>query len=741
MQEIENLKSFYKTGFDNIPKDFLQPCLRNCRRWRRGTLGFTSSALKDWAGSFVHILKGVEKIEILVDLSHVNIKDGILMQSLNHCSTEEEKRKTLCKHAETEVLLKALKIDSGNENPREYIWDLLHYLLAKEILEIRFAINTIYDGRGMYHPKGGYFELTNGEFIAHDGSFNESESGHKYNNETFHVFKKSNEEERFNYVFNSVNEDWEGTPFVEVKKLSKKTLRKIKENAPREFPKPPKNKPSATLVEGLTEDILRKNMPSIPEELWGNPFKIRKHQEKAINLWVKQSGKGILWHATGSGKTITSLYAMSKIALGDRTKAYKIISIIHVPLIPLAEQWIEELKKFNLTGIECWGDSKKWSDTLKYELEKFPQADEPYILPIVVIDKTFFGETFQSKLKVISDKYSSRMLYVCDECHRFAKKGRTSKLPANPKYIFGLSGTPFNSSNQESIGDKELINYFGAICHKYEIEEALIDGVLTPYDYFHEICYLDDDEYDEIKKVEKDIARGGFDDDGEPNIASNIASGKRNRILAGIKDKFLKFEQLLSEEEIKTDKKQTLVFVGEGSAEIDSGKEVKEIKLLEKFGKVLKDNKWSWSKFTSIESPTERKNIIEDFTSFNIDAILAIKILDEGIDLPGVRKAFLLASTSNKRQFVQRRGRILRRSEGKEKSVIYDFIVLPKKGKDCAFVSREVDRLIEIGCDAIEESKKSTIELVNEIISSYKINEDTYNKATYFINKGEKLVE
>ena len=736
MEEINNLKSFYKTGYDDIPRDFLQPCLRNCKRWRRGTLGFTSSALKDWAGSFVHILQDVEKIEILVDLSHVNQRDGILMQSLNHCSTEEEKRKTLFKHAEKEILLKALKIDSGNHNPREYIWDLLHYLLAKEILEIRFAINTISEGRGMYHPKGGYFELTNGEFIAHDGSFNESESGHRFNNETFHVFKKNEEEKRFNYVFNSVNEDWDGTPYVKVKKLSRKTLNLIKENAPKQFPKAPRNTPTDDDGLEIIEDIIPKNTPELPKELWGKPFKIRPHQEKAIQKWIGQDGKGILWHATGSGKTISSLYAMTKIALGTEDKSYKILSIIHVPLTPLAEQWMDELKKFNLTGVQCWGDSNKWRKTLNYELDVFQQAEEPHILPIVVIDKTFFGEHFQNKLKEICEQYSERMLYICDECHRFAKKGRTEKLPANPKYVFGLSGTPFNSDNQDSVGDQELINYFGSDCDKYEISDALVDDVLTPYDYYQQLCYLDDEEYSEIKDVERSIAQGGFDQDGEPKIASSIASGKRNRILAGIKDKLLKFRKLLDDDDIKSNKQQTLVFVGEGSSDnTDSGK---EIKLLSKFGKILKENKWSWTKFTSDESPAERKSVIEDFTNCDIDAILAMRILDEGIDLPGVTKAFLLASTSNKRQFVQRRGRILRKSEGKDKSIIYDFIILPEKGKDCAFVSREVDRLIEIGCDARDDSKKKTMKLVNEIISSYKINDAIYTKAAHFVNTGEK---
>ena len=145
IKEISELKEYYKSGRDSIGKDLLTPCLKNCISWRRSTLGFSSSALKAWAGSFVNIVENVEKIEILADISHVRVTDKRLMGALEHTSTPEEKRKALFKYGER-VILTAIQADTTNDSAKlnkEYIWKLLHYLLASEKLEIRFAVNTI----------------------------------------------------------------------------------------------------------------------------------------------------------------------------------------------------------------------------------------------------------------------------------------------------------------------------------------------------------------------------------------------------------------------------------------------------------------------------------------------------------------------------------------------------------------------------------------------------------------------
>ena len=204
-------------------------------------------------------------------------------------------------------------------------------------------------------------------------------------------------------------------------------------------------------------------------------------------------------------------------------------------------------------------------------------------------------------------------------------------------------------------------------------------------------------------------------------------------------EKIIKFINVINKPDVANYKEQTLFFAGDGSTEIDIEKDQNlhseniSLKVLERFGRVLADHNWNWSRFTSDESPAERKEILSQFSHGIIDAVLAIRILDEGIDIPGVKTAFLLASTSNKRQFVQRRGRILRRAKGKTKAVIYDFIVLPPEGVDCGFVNREINRLVVIGRDSLNKSKIQDI--VKSIISRYNIREENLDEAKIFINE------
>ena len=124
------------------------------------------------------------------------------------------------------------------------------------------------------------------------------------------------------------------------------------------------------------------------------------------------------------------------------------------------------------------------------------------------------------------------------------------------------------------------------------------------------------------------------------------------------------------------EKGHVLFYCAEGSS--DTGGEY--TKNIDKVSALLNDNKWRTSQFTSLENSNERKLILKSFLLGGIDALVSMKVLDEGIDIPACKTAFILASTKNPRQYVQRRGRILRRFEGKDFAVIYDFVILPAAG-------------------------------------------------------------
>ena len=186
--------------------------------------------------------------------------------------------------------------------------------------------------------------------------------------------------------------------------------------------------------------------------------------------------------------------------------------------------------------------------------------------------------------------------------------------------------------------------------------------------------------------------------------------------------------------------KHTLFYCGDGSVvEESSGTELDDLAVrdIKRVASILHKQGWKSSKFTADESLKERRNIIDNFKLGFIDAMVSIRVLDEGIDIPVCKQAFLLASSRNERQFIQRRGRILRKSVGKEFSIIHDFIVLPSEGiylDDSlkSLVNSELDRVYEFSHVAM--NKKELYEAAAEIADTYGID---WLEKVYKDDKGE----
>lgn len=182
---------------------------------------------------------------------------------------------------------------------------------------------------------------------------------------------------------------------------------------------------------------------------------------------------------------------------------------------------------------------------------------------------------------------------------------------------------------------------------------------------------------------------------------------RRARLIGSAKNKFLALDKVIKSMRIDT---HTLFYCGDGSV-IDEKTENNDLSVrdIEQVASILHKYGWKSSRFTADESLKERRNIIDNFKNGFIDAMISIRVLDEGIDIPACKQAFLLASSRNERQFIQRRGRILRKSVGKDSSVIHDFIVLPSESftKDeslKSLVNSELDRLIEFARVACNKS-------------------------------------
>jgi superfamily II DNA or RNA helicase len=222
---------------------------------------------------------------------------------------------------------------------------------------------------------------------------------------------------------------------------------------------------------------------------------------------------------------------------------------------------------------------------------------------------------------------------------------------------------------------------------------------------------------------------------------------KRSRIVAGAKAKLFALEQVIAPY-IK--QKNILVYCGATRIMRDdadvSETDISDERQIIEVTRILGDKlKMDVCRFTSEEPIDKRGQIKTDFANGILQALIAIKCLDEGVNIPSIRTAFILASTTNPKEYIQRRGRVLRlfnpdpikRPElKKEFAEIYDFITLPMRldrvwmqteeevRRDSQLVKNELGRLKEFARLSMNPITSNTI--IREIEEAYRI--DTDNK-------------
>jgi len=655
MDDIKNLKIRYRNrrgDQNNIGDQFLRPCLNEFSRWRRCSLGFSSSALKTWAGSLVKIVKTEnKKIEILCDI-YASAGDTQLMQTLEHCSTEEGKIEALRRYQENIIITAFAADQSRGESQdfkKKYGWKLLHYLIAKGQLEIKFAINTISDGSfsNIYHEKAGYFEFPDGSKVGHEGSFNESDSGHRYNNESVSVFSsfREGDSERLNQLINDVDEDWIGSDSVHVMSLSPQTLEIIKKNAPVTLPKPelqPDTSSDSERDVEAGEQPDENSMENIDEghaKQWGHQAKAlatyisSEKNEYSIdgNLDKRNEGeiKGILSMATGTGKTSTSLRIAKE--LFQRGSINKIL-IVPPNNKSLCKQWYESVMSWrtnsNLTQLRVLRHYEDYR-----EVERFKSGQEN----LVLINKRD-AESLNYLLAALD---RDKTLIIHDEVHGFgtAKLQELAGLQKNFRHTLGLSATPEREYDEE--GTEFIFEEIGKPVFSYPLEDAISNGTLCPFKY-HEIKVLQSAETS--KKISSAISSFKAQKKENPGIADTVLATRIAGIRAEDENKIPSLRYFLQEN--KEMVKNSIIFC----ATHEQGDEV---------GAVL--NKWGIS-FTRnyAEDPDDQQSSINELASNRIDTIINCHTLSEGIDIRSLNNIFLLSSYRSKLETIQRVGRCIR---------------------------------------------------------------------------------
>ena len=684
------IKRRYKNGPDKIGRDLIAPCLRNSKLYRRGTGFFSSGALVAYAEAMDHLISDKTKIQIIC--SPV-VHDQELVRTLNNNLTVEQKNKTINDLTDN-IVLEAIgyRLDSKR---RDYKNHLLAYLIAKGILEIRFAVPLNFGKidfdqeasltNNLYHVKTGYFCLTDESVVAFDGSFNESDAGHQHHVDQTQVWRswEEKDQERLQDTIQDIDSDWEGTnKYIQVFKMSATALNLVGEFSSSQRPQRASSLKQTTVNEEVTVYKVNSNG-------------LRDYQEKALINWKDAGNKGIIAMATGTGKTRTAIEAINRFM----AKTNRGLVVITVPYQPLANQWVEELGKKGLSVIKVFDSLDSWENRVQNLIQShLVNSSTKSNLPILVcVNKSFKAIPFQLLLARLNGKRGDRLLIV-DECHHFNKTKQITKLSDAFPFRLGLSATPY-----EADEPKILEKYFGEIIFEYTIAQAIADGYLCKYSYHPILIEFTEDEVQRFIATAKKIQTSAGSEDDDSDLISNVgAYDELDRILETVIGKLAKLEEVLRS---KKNKKFSLFYCGTGYIQFDGEERIRQVDSLTR---LLDKINWRVGRITSEETQNSRQATFNDLRKGEIDAIASIRVLDEGIDIPDCRQAYILASQRSERQGIQRRGRILRISSGKEIAELYDFIMTGPKLSDVELerlYSRELKRARLFSSDAINKEE------------------------------------
>ncbi|HYW84881.1 MAG TPA: DEAD/DEAH box helicase family protein, partial [Spirochaetia bacterium] len=406
-------------------------------------------------------------------------------------------------------------------------------------------------------------------------------------------------------------------------------------------------------------------LPGIEEVLLlPSDIQLREHQKDAIRKWFGNNGRGLLAMATGSGKTITALALASKVY--EWANAPLLIVIV-CPFLHLCAQWIEEAQRFGLDPLLCALDRSRWYESLSTRLFNLASGTRR-VASVVVSNATLATPAFQGLLR----RAPARSLFIGDEVHNLGAPDLRNALPENFAFRLGLSATP--QRHRDPAGTEAIRVYFGEPVIRYTLRQALQDRVLCPYRYFPVLVRLQDDELDTYLQLTRRIGQiMGTSEAGEGSTYLEVLLLQRARLLASARGKIPALIGCLSPQKETT---HNLIYCGDGSVEGEVDASI--MRQIDAVVRALgRDVGMAVAKYVA-DTPLTRRHILRKrFAEGSIQGLIAIRCLDEGVDIPETRRAFILASSTNPRQFIQRRGRILRRAPGKSMADIYDFIVEP----------------------------------------------------------------
>lgn len=678
-----DIKHEYRTKMGNIAMDFLIPVLSEAVLYKRAVGFFSSSSLAEVAQGVGRIAQRGGNIRLIAS-------PKLSEEDIEAISRGYDNRKQIQAKIIRNCLVDGLAdLPAINPVDRNRL-NMLANLIATGVLDIRIAYAESNSGIGIYHEKVAVVIDGNGDKVAFSGSMNESATAMRENYEAIDVFRSWDDPEgrvrSKDAAFDAIWEDREpGVRTYDFPEVKDEIVKRYKVADIADYDDDLFGEESSSL-----SALIRDYSPSIPAE-----YTLRGYQLEAISAWKENGFCGIYDMATGTGKTVTALASVVELSqwLGN-----ELAVVIVCPYQHLVEQWVEDIVLFNIQPIVGYSTSSQhdWYERLDKAIrnQRFGVRADQFIC-FVCTNGTYATD----KLQALLAKIRKPKLLVVDEAHNFGAEYLRSLLRPDFEYRLALSATIVRHGDQE--GTDSLFSYFGKRCIEYTLEEAIYGRgdeppCLTPYRYYPIVVLLDDDELERYVELSLEIAKEvRSKKDGKKGLTERgkRLALKRARIVAAARQKLPALKDAISP---FVNDHFMLVYCGATNVEVDAdaitGIDDYEARQIDVVTKILGDGLgMRVSQFTSRENSKEREDIKRMFADETLQALIAIKCLDEGVNIPMIKTAFILASTTNPREYVQRRGRLLRRDKNglKKRAEIYDFITLPREPSEAAVLPEQ----------------------------------------------------
>ena len=648
----------YNSAEADLVSDFYVPCLEVAERYDRAVGYFRSS---------VYHLVGVA-------LSDFALRGGKmrLICSPGFTSADRATLETATIEGAASVALHR-EIQGILEHPENLpVLQLLATLIAYASLEVRVSFRPHL--AGIFHEKLGVL-FSGSDVLSFSGSTNETfmawdPSGNHEGFETFGSWDMGDARRvtrHVDYFQRLWDDEVSGLRTIELPDASRELLDKHMNDAGVE-----------AAIEAAREHLRRIGRTrSAPRRV------LQPHQTSVVeNWWV--GWRGIIDHVTGAGKTVSALDILRTWITADRMRC----AIILVPSDLLSMQWFREVEQEledvtpRLLMVGGAMSSPKWRD----QAAAFTARSALGPRVIIATMQSASGDDFLGRVSS-----GEHLLIVADEVHRIGSRSLRRVLEIDAGGRLGLSATPEREHDPD--GTAAIFDYFGQILEPhFGIPEAQQAGRLVPYDYFIDLVHLDEDEEHRYAELTRRIGElhGRMRVSGSEEDARRleILRIQRARIVKKASGKTPYAISLLQDQ--YSEGGRWLVYCEDSDQleQVRSGLDKVEIEALEYHTQMTGDRQATLHSF-------ERHGGV----------LISIRCLDEGVDIPLVDHALILASSTNSREYIQRRGRVLRTAPGKYSANIYDILVAQFTDQGSRVLNRDLERARQF---AIYARNKST---------------------------------